>query len=68
VSQIFIQENFFPTELYNKLVELMLNVEYSPPPKERIEWHQGAYWHSHTLPNNSYVQVEIKKLIKEKSL
>ncbi len=66
MSKVFIQENFFPIELYNEIVQLMINAEYSPPPKERIEAHQGTYWHSHTLPNNCDVQVEIKKLIKEK--
>ncbi len=66
MSQIFIQENFFPTKLYNEIVQLMIKAEYIPPPKERIEAHQGAYWHSHTLPNNCDIQVEIKKLIKEK--
>ena len=44
----------------------MIKAEYNPPSKERIETHQGTYWHTHTLPNNCDVQVEIKKLIKEK--
>ena len=66
MSQVFIQDNFFPIELYNKIVQLMIKAEYNPPSKERIETHQGTYWHTHTLPNNCDVQIEIKKLIKEK--
>jgi len=66
VSQIFIQENFFPIELYNEIVQLMIQAEYNPPGKENIEMHQGSYWHTHVLPNDCDVQIEIKKLIKQK--
>tara|TARA_R100001509_G_C4805947_1_gene194733 strand:- start:42 stop:551 length:510 start_codon:yes stop_codon:yes gene_type:complete len=66
VSQVFIQENFFPTELHKEIVQLMINTEYEPPAKEKREMHKGAYWHQHVLPNNCDVQIEIKKLIKEK--
>ena len=66
MSQVFIQENFFPTELYNEIVRLMIQVEYSPPTQEAIEKQRGAYWHIHNLPSGCDVQIEIKKLIKEK--
>jgi len=66
VPQVFIQENFFSTKLYNEIVQLMIQAEYTPPPKEDIERLQGSYWHTHNLPNDCDVQIEIKKLIKEK--
>ena len=66
MSQVFIQENFFPIELHKEIVQLMINTEYEPPAKEKREMHKGAYWHQHVLPNNCDVQIEIKKLIKEK--
>jgi hypothetical protein len=66
VSKVFVVEDFFPIKLYDEIIQLIINAEYSPPSKERIEAHQGTYWHSHTLPNNCDIQIEIKKLIKEK--
>ena len=64
MSQVFIQENFFPTELHKEIVQLMINTEYEPPAKEKREMHKGAYWHQHVLPNNCDVQIEIKILNK----
>ena len=66
MSKVFIQENFFPPELYNEIVQLMIQAEYDPPDKEAIERLEGSYWHTHDLPNDCDVQVEIKKLIKQK--
>ena len=66
MSKVFIQENFFPPELYNEIVQLMIKAEYNPPNEKEREAHKGAYWHEHTLPNDCDIQVEIKKLIKEK--
>ncbi len=66
MSKVFVVEDFFPIKLYDEIIQLIINAEYSPPSKERIEAHQGTYWHSHTLPNNCDIQIEIKKLIKEK--
>ena len=60
MSKVFIQENFFPIELYNKIVQQMIQVEYVPPSKECIETQQGTHWHTHTLSNNCDVQIEIK--------
>ncbi len=66
MSQVFIQDNFFSPELYNEIVQLMIQAEYIPPDKEAREKLEGSYWHAHLLPNGCDVQVEIKKLIKEK--
>lgn len=66
MSKVFIQENFFPPELYNEIVQLMIKAEYDPPDKEFRKRLHGSYWHTHDLPNDCDVQLEIKKLIKQK--
>ena len=66
MSQVFIQENFFPIDLYNQIVQVMVDSEYSPPSKKSIELLEGTYWHTFGLPNNCDIQMEIKKLIKQK--
>ena len=63
MSKIFIQENFFPLDIYNKIVHQMLEVEYFPPNKNKIKEHQGSYWHIHTLPNQCDVKKQIAVLI-----
>jgi hypothetical protein len=66
MSKIFIEENFFPLDTYNKIVPQMISLDYAPPDKERRDALKGCYWHTHTLPQNCDVQNEIKKLIKQK--
>ena len=63
MSKIFIQENFFPLNIYNEIVHQMLNVEYSPPNINKIQEHEGSYWHTHILPNQCDVQKQISSLI-----
>lgn len=66
MSKVFIEENFFPTEIYNEIVQQMIQVEYVPPTKERIEALEGSYWHTHDLPHGCDVEKEVSKLVKEK--
>ena len=66
MSKVFIQENFFPINIYNEIVQQMISVEYKPPEKSKVEEHKGAYWHIHLLPNSCDVQSSIQSLIKEK--
>ena len=65
MSKIFVQENFFDNNVYLNVVNEMVSVTYSPPNKEMIDPHEGSYWHTHYLPNNCKLQLEIKKLIKK---
>ena len=66
MSKIFIQEDFFPLDIYNEIVNQMIGVEYSPPDKDKIEYHKGSYWHTHILPNQCDVQKQIGILIAKK--
>ena len=63
LSKVYIEENFFPLEVYNKIVQQMISVEYIPPTVDKIK---GSYWHTHILPNHCDVQNQIKKLIQQK--
>jgi len=66
LSKVFIEENFFPLDIYNKIVQQLYSVEYNPPDKNKTEEHKGSYWHKHKLPNGCDVQKQMVKLIQEK--
>jgi len=66
MSKVFIEENFFPPEIFNEITSQMLKLEYFPPPKESREAHEGSYWHTHPLPRGCDVDKEISKLVKTK--
>ena len=66
LSKVFVEENFFPLNIYNEIVQQMISVEYVPPNKRKIKNQEGCYWHSHDLVNNCDVQNQIKVLINKK--
>jgi hypothetical protein len=66
LSKVFVEEDFFPLDVYNKIVQQMISVEYVPPQSKKIKEYNGSYWHTHIIPNNCDVQNEIKKLIQQK--
>ena len=65
MSKIFVQENFFDKETYEKIVDQMLRVDYRPPAQHGIDAQKGCYWHFHNLPEECEVKTEIKKLVKK---
>ncbi len=65
MSKVFVQENFFSSEIYSQVVNEMVNAEYAPPDSKSRKAHEGSYWHAHYLPDNCELQKEIKKLIQK---
>ena len=65
MSKVFIQENFFPENIYREIVQQMIQAEYIPPAKHQRD-HQGSYWHTHELSHDCDVEKEVTKLIKQK--
>jgi len=65
VSSIFVKENFFNDDLYTKIVNEMVRIEYAPPEAEIRKAFDGTFWHVHYLPDNCELQIVIKKLIHE---
>ena len=66
LSKVFVEEDFFPLNIYNEIVQQMISVEYSAPFIDKIKEHKGSYWHTHGIPNNCDVQNKIKNLIQQK--
>lgn len=66
MSKIFVEENFFPLDIFNKIVQQMTSVQYLPPTADKIKALKGSYWHTHIIPNNCDVQNKIKQLIQQK--
>jgi hypothetical protein len=64
VSKIFVQENFFDKQIYEDIVNQMINTEYDPPSVDYRKALEGSFWHKHELPQGCELQTEIKKLIK----
>ena len=65
MSQVFVKENFFDNNVYLEVVNEMVSVTYAAPSKKNIKLHEGSYWHTHHLPDNCSLQLEVKKLIKK---
>ena len=66
MSREFIEEDFFPLNIYDEIVQQLMTVEYGVPNKYNTKIHEGCYWHEHILKNNCDVQNEIKKLVDKK--
>ena len=66
MSKIFVEENFFPLDIYNEIVQQMISVEYAPPHVDKVQEYKGSYWHTHDIPNDCDVQNKIKDLIQQK--
>jgi hypothetical protein len=65
VSKIFVQDNFFPKDIYNIIIQEMLSVEYVPPPVETRQAFEGScYWNLHRLEVNCELNEKTKDLIK----
>ena len=65
MSKVFVKDNFFPADFYQKLVQEMISLEYAPQREEKRKQLEGCYWHSFNVPYNAPVQNKIKDLIKE---
>tara|TARA_R100001509_G_C4744659_1_gene174360 strand:+ start:114 stop:611 length:498 start_codon:yes stop_codon:yes gene_type:complete len=65
VSKVFVQENFFNKDTYQKIVNEMISVEYDAPDSKKRKIHDGSYWHTHNLPDGCEVQKEIQRLIQK---
>ena len=65
MSQIFIQDNFFPEKEYSIICQELLNVQYVVPDEEKIKTQGGTYWHIHELPLHCEVKDLVQNLIKK---
>ena len=66
LSKVCIEENFFPLDIYNEIVQQILSVEYIPIEKARVPDYGEAYWFTSKLPDDCDVQKQLVKLIQEK--
>ena len=64
MTEIFIKDDFFPIDEYNKIVEHMVGVDYQPPEPENRKT-LGAYWFTCDLPENSLAVQASRTRIKE---
>jgi|TARA_R100001530_G_scaffold5547_1_gene6857 hypothetical protein len=66
VSKVWIEENFFPLDIYREIVQQILSVEYVPILPEIVPDYGKAYWFTSLLPDDCDVQKQMVKLIQEK--
>ena len=63
MNSIFVQDNFFENDIFQKIKLEIPTVEFTPPPNETRAY-QSSYWFDHKLPVMCEVQILIYKNIK----
>ena len=63
MSKVWIEENFFPLDIYREIVQQILSVEYVPILPEIVPDYGKAYWFTSLLPDDCDVQKQMVKLI-----